>query len=97
VIFTWDEGKRRSNLKKHGVDFRDAAAMFAGPVWVELDAREDYGEDRFRGIGFIKGRLMVIIFTETPSGKIRIISLRKARKHEQEKFDREIGNRLGQD
>jgi uncharacterized protein len=96
VTFIWDEGKRRSNLKKHGVDFRDAAEMFAGPVWVELDAREDYGEDRFRGVGFIKGRLMVVVFSETPSSKIRIISLRKARKHEQEKFDREIGNRLGQ-
>ncbi len=97
MTFIWHEDKRRANLKKHGVDFRDAAAMFAGPVWVELDAREDYREDRFRGLGLIKGRLMVVVFTETASGKIRIISLRKAKKHEQEKFDREIGNRLGQD
>jgi len=42
VVFTWDEAKRRENLKKHGVDFQDAAEMFPGPLWVELDSREDY-------------------------------------------------------
>ena len=92
VIFTWDEGKRRENLKKHGVDFQDAAEMFTGPMLVRLDAREDYGEDRFLGYGFIQGMLMAIIFTEPEPDTIRVISLRKASKNEQAHFEKEIRN-----
>ena len=30
MIFEWDEGKRRSNIEKHGLDFTDAALFFRG-------------------------------------------------------------------
>ena len=83
VIFTWDEGKHRENLKKHGMDFRDVPEMFAGPMLVYLDNREDYGEDRYWGLGFIRGRPMVVIFTELEPETLRVISLRKASRHEE--------------
>jgi uncharacterized DUF497 family protein len=88
--FTWNEAKRRENLRKHGVDFRDAPAIFQGPMLVEIDARQYYGEERYRGIGFIEGRLMVVVFTERASEVTRIISLRKAKRHEQENFKKAI-------
>jgi uncharacterized DUF497 family protein len=91
-----DEGKRHANLLKHGVDFRDAADLFQGPMLVKADDRDDYGEDRSVGFGFIQGRLMAIVFTEPDSHTVRVISLRKATKHEQALFEKEIRHRLGQ-
>ena len=49
--FVWDEAKRRENLAKHGIDFREAHEMFDGPMLVALDHREDYGEERLLGSG----------------------------------------------
>ncbi len=95
--FGWDENKRRLNLAKHGVDFRDVAEMFNGlsPLLVKVDTREEYQEDRFIGVGFINGRVMVMVFTEPKPDTIRVVSLRKAKKHEQEKFESAIRNKVG--
>ena len=47
----WDEAKNRANMRKHGLDFADAEEMFRGLLVVEPDPREDYGEQRWIGIG----------------------------------------------
>ncbi|MFN0145487.1 MAG: BrnT family toxin [Dehalococcoidia bacterium] len=39
--FEWDEGKRRANLRKHGLDFRDAAEVFSGPSFGSVDDLSD--------------------------------------------------------
>ena len=44
--FTWDEPKRQANLAKHGLDFADAAKVFAEPMVLFEDDRFDYGEQR---------------------------------------------------
>ncbi|TMJ70813.1 MAG: BrnT family toxin, partial [Alphaproteobacteria bacterium] len=44
--FDWDETKRLSNLEERGVDFKDAALIFEGPVIAKEDTRKDYGEQR---------------------------------------------------
>jgi len=49
--FEWDEKKNLENIRKHGLDFTDARQVFQNPVLVKLDDREDYGEDRWIGIG----------------------------------------------
>ena len=41
--FTWDEAKRKTNLAKHGFDFADAGAVFAGMTYTFGDDREYYG------------------------------------------------------
>ena len=43
----WNEAKRLSNIEERGVDFRDAALIFEGPVLEKEDTRDDYGEQRF--------------------------------------------------
>ncbi len=43
--FEWDEAKRQTNLRKHGLDFADVWKVFRGPMLARLDRREDYGED----------------------------------------------------
>jgi uncharacterized DUF497 family protein len=93
--FVWNKEKRRKNLLKHGIDFGDAREMFDGPMLVALDNREDYGEDRLTGLGWIKNRVAVIVYAELEADTVRVISLRKANKNERERFEKELAQRLG--
>lgn len=91
----WDESKNRTNIRKHGLDFADAAEMFDGPVLVRPDTREDYGEERWIGIGLIAGRTAFVVFTEPYPSTIRIISLRKANHEERQEYECAIKDGLG--
>ena len=83
----WDEQKRRENIRKHGLDFRDAPEVFYGPRLVRLDTRHDYGEDRYIAVGIIRSRIVVLVYAEDDVNQIiRIISLRKALHHERRRF-----------
>ena len=93
--FEWDEPKRKLNLKNHGIDFEDITSIFDAPMLTALDSREDYGEDRWVGIGIVRNIVLVIVFTERGHDKIRIISARKATKNERQAFDKEIKDQLG--
>jgi len=97
VNFEWDEEKSEVNLRKHGFDFADAWEIFESPMRVALDTREDYGEDRLNGIGLLGNRIVVVVFTERGEEIIRIISVRKALKHERKKFEEALRDRLGAD
>ena len=78
----WDETKRRANLKKHGLDFADAAQVLAGITRTFEDARFEYGEQRFITLGMLRDTVVVMAHTET-AREFRIISMRKATRHEQ--------------
>jgi uncharacterized DUF497 family protein len=84
MTFEWSEAKNRANIRKHGFDFADAEEMFRGFLLVRPDAREDYGEERWIGIGTIRGRVAFAAFAEPSPDTVRIISLRKA-DHEERK------------
>jgi uncharacterized DUF497 family protein len=73
VEFEWDEDKNRENIRKHGLDFADAWQVFDAPMLTEIDNREDYGEERFVGIGFLKNFIVVLVFTESEKDTIRVI------------------------
>ena len=87
--FEWDEDKRRSNLRRHGFDFVGAESVFANDSVTILDDRFDYGENRFLTFGMLQGRMVSIVHTENEDA-IRIISVRKATKHEKEIYYSEI-------
>lgn len=93
--FEWDEEKNGENIRKHELDFADAWEVFDAPMLTNLDNREDYGEERWVGIGFLKNFVVVVVYTET-GDVIRVISLRKALKYERTRFEEAIGNELGQ-
>ena len=78
----WHETKRRANLKKHGLDFTDAAHVLAGITCTFEDARFEYGEQRFVTLGMLRDTVVVMAHTET-AREFRIISMRKATRHEQ--------------
>lgn len=88
--FTWDENKRQSNLKKHGFDFRDAESVFAGEIITVEDTRYEYGEERFATLGSLYGCIVLIIHTETVD-VIRLISMRKATKYEEQSYYKQLG------
>ena len=62
--FEWDENKNHANIWKHGFDFVDAEKMFGRTFLFHPHTRQDYGERRCIGIGMIRGRTVVVIFTE---------------------------------
>ncbi|WP_035798089.1 BrnT family toxin [Crocosphaera chwakensis] len=94
--FQWDEKKHQTNIKKHGFDFIDAWEIFESPMLIELDSRQNYEEERYIEIGFLRQYIVVVVFIELNDSVIRIISLRKALKHEQIKFTKYIRNQLGE-
>ena len=61
--FEWDETKRQRNIEIHGVDFRRASQIFAGPVIDAQDRRDDYGETRHRALGQIDGETYLVAYT----------------------------------
>jgi uncharacterized DUF497 family protein len=89
-VFTWDEKKRKLNLAKHGIDFADAPAIFEGPLVTVEDTREDYGEARYVALGLLADIVVSLVYAER-GDRVRIISIRKALKHEARFFFSQIG------
>jgi hypothetical protein len=96
--FVWDEKKNRLNIKKHGFDFTDAWEVFNKVLLAFPDNSQDYGEERWIGIGMLNnGTVVVVVFVEQENDTIRIISMRKANKNEKTRYGKEIKNRLASD
>lgn len=84
--FDWDENKRQTNIRKHGIDFKDAAKIFSGHHMSYEDDRPIYDEQRFVAYGFWNSHLLVVVYTFIDDDMIRIISARKAKKYEEKQF-----------
>lgn len=80
-MFVWDKAKRHENLRKHHIDFADAEKVFLGLTFTAEDNREAYGEQRFLTLGLLEDQVVSVTHTERGE-EIRIISIRKATKHE---------------
>jgi uncharacterized protein len=85
VDYEWDEAKSQANRRKHGVDFADAIEALEDPNRTEdIDARFEYGEERTRVIGLAQGDVLCVIVTVRSATIYRIISARRATKHEED-------------
>ncbi len=78
----FDPIKRDVTLAQRGVDFADAALVFATPHITFRDDRVEYGEDRFITVGHLNGRMVFLAWTPRGAAR-RIISMRKANEREQ--------------
>ncbi|MBU1170886.1 MAG: BrnT family toxin [Proteobacteria bacterium] len=87
--FKWDDTKRKSNIKKRGIDFINAPMIFDSYTLTINDDRYDYGEERFITFGILEGRVVVVTHTENDDS-IRIISIRKATKYEEKTYFSQI-------
>lgn len=93
IAFEWDDKKEKSNIKKHGINFYEAANVIFDPNLLTLydEESEDYQEQREINIGYSnKGRVLFVITTEREGNTIRIISARKATKKERRLYEKRI-------
>lgn len=86
--FEWDPAKAAANLQRHGVTFEEATTAFLDPnaltVYDELHSDD---EDRYLTIGHSqRGRLLIISHTDR-DGAIRIISVRKPTRREENVYN----------
>ena len=90
LSFEWDEEKNAANIKNHGIDFLDAALIFENPTLEAIDDRADYDEVRCIAFGLSGETVLQVVYTRRGKNIIRIISARKANRHDTEKYYREI-------
>jgi uncharacterized DUF497 family protein len=84
-----DAEKAADNWRDHGVAFDEAIKTFGDPFAIEsIDDREAYGEERMNLLGMCGGVILNVTYTER-SGRTRIISARRAERHEQDDYYRQ--------
>jgi len=88
MAMTYDPAKRRSNKRKHKIDLAECEAVFDAPMLTREDASQGYGEQRLVSLGWLQGRVVVLVWTDGEDGP-RLISCREANAHEQEAYFRE--------
>ena len=88
VTFIWDEKKNRQNIKKHGIDFNDAVRAWYDHDRLDFFVNEhSLNENRWIFLGSAAGVALFAVETEPDENTMRIISARKALKHEQEAYN----------
>jgi len=81
VRITFDPVKRAKTLADRGLDFADAALIFAGLTVEVEDTRRNYGEKRIICYGLLVGRVVVVGYTQR-GGDRHVFSMRKANERE---------------
>ena len=80
--FEWDDDKAAENIRKHRIDFMEAMRVFDDPLYIVKVDDDAFGEQRFVAIGYAPMKPLAVTYTER-ADRIRIISARKATRHEQ--------------
>lgn len=87
---TFDPAKRVKTLRERGLDFADANVVFTGETFSQPDDRWDYGEPRTVTAGYLRDRMVVIVWT--PRGDARhIISMRYCHADEEKNWREQMG------
>lgn len=91
--FQWDARKAEANIAKHGISFETAQRAFADPfAQLEQDRIED-GELRWQTTGMVDGVTLIVVAhtirEEEDCEIVRIISARRAERHERKRYENE--------
>jgi uncharacterized DUF497 family protein len=87
VVFVWDADKADENRRKHGVRFEEAVEAFFDPFFRVSDAG-DSGEQRHAVLGMdMAGSLLFVVHVEREDDAIRLISARRATRHERRFYE----------
>ncbi len=85
--YEWDPTKAAANRRRHGVDFADSVSALEDQNRIEvIDSRYEYGEERTQVIGMAVSNILFVITTARGETRCRIISARKATRHEQDRY-----------
>lgn len=87
--FEWRDLKAEKNAKSHGITFDTACRVFADQraIWDD-DSASSWDEDRFRVVGLVDGRVIIVSYTYREDDVIRLISARQATKRENDDYYR---------
>lgn len=86
--FEWDPRKAASNLTKHSVSFEEAATVFGDPLGrIVADPRHSSEEERFVLLGLSCEKRLITVMYVDRSKAIRIISARRATRHERRDYE----------
>jgi hypothetical protein len=87
VRYEWNNAKAALNYRKHGIDFVDAIAALEDPNRLEdIGVESDVGEERVMVIGAAHGQVLFVVTTQRGEETCRIISARKATRHEEDRY-----------
>ena len=82
--FEWDSAKDKENRRKHLLSFEEILDVFDDPAFLEIDDEEhSVFEERFRGIGSIRGIVIITTCFVERGERIRIINARRATAYEE--------------
>lgn len=81
-MITWEESKRRLNLRKHKIDLAQLEPVFDSPMVTIEDTRKAYGELRFQSLGMWGGRIVFLVWTPRGDDTAHLISCRYADRQE---------------
>jgi uncharacterized protein len=85
--FEWDEEKAGANIRKHGVDFADAATVLTDENAITIPDPAADEEERFVTLGTdALGRVLVVVYAWRQD-RIRLISARRATRRERRVYE----------
>ena len=88
MVFQWDSTKAATNLKKHKVDFHEAATVFRDILSMTYpDPDHSTYEPRQVTIGISDRKRILVVAHADGRGSIRIISARKATSYERRFYE----------
>jgi len=86
VDISFDPAKSARNERERGLPFSLVQEFDWFGALIEEDARKNYGERRYRVLGYMGDRLYAMVFTPR-AGKVHVISLRKANHREVQQYE----------
>ena len=90
IKITFDPAKREVTLRERGIDFLDAARVFDRRTYTIEDRRKDYGERRYQTVGFLDGRMVMVVWTPRDEA-VHVMSMRKCNEREQKAHRQRLG------
>ena len=88
VTFKWDAAKALANIRKHGVDFEEASTAFTDPLSLTIpDPDHSAVEEREVLVGLSSNRSLLVVVHLDRGDTIRLISARRASRHERRAYE----------
>ena len=84
--FTWDERKAARNIRNHAVTFEEAATVFSDPLALIIEDVEHPENARIIGESDAL-RILLVVFVERVGDVLRLISARRATRHERRRYE----------
>lgn len=82
----WDEDKADRNARKHGVSFEEAATVFSDPLALVIEDERHPENARIIGES-LAARILLVVFIERDRDVVRLISARRATRHERRRYE----------